>query len=50
MGSEDYSFRYLIGAENLTVDQVMFLERGTAHDVATYRAQRYLDEMREVTL
>jgi hypothetical protein len=48
MSVGDYAFRYLIGAENLTVDQVMYLERGTAHDVHEYRAQRYLDEMREV--
>ena len=50
MGAEDYTFRYLVGAEDLSADQVMFLERGTAQDVREYQAQRYLEEMREATL
>ena len=48
MGVEDYAFRNLVNAEGLNVDEVMFLERGTAQDVREYQAQRYLEEMREV--
>ena len=49
MGAEDYAFRYLVGAEDLSADQVMYLERGTDQDVREYQAQRYLEETREVT-